>query len=93
MCNVHVWTMVRNYFMQVNFQAVLVTDGTISFTLFIYDSLDQYSRIPGFRTKFIVGFDEGNARGFYVLTAREFSPTSEFVFRSDGMKDILYLGQ
>ncbi len=70
-------------FIQADFQAVIVTDGSISFTLYIYSNFLQLVQDINFlRVPVEIGFDEGNAIGSFEQS--EISPDSELLFRTDG---------
>ena len=62
--------------MQINVQAVLVSDGTLSFAIFLYDRLNYL--FP--RT---IGFDSGDAfHGAYYLTVSQIWPVQGIIWHS-----------
>ncbi len=74
------------WFLQATFQTVIVTDGNISFTLFIYENFTQL-KDSLVQRPFNIGFDEGNAVSAYVLDENENlaeANNTEFLFRVDG---------
>ena len=75
-----------NIALQLTFQAVVSTDGDVSFATFIYDNLPFVKNITS-QEKAIVGFDAGDqSRGDTVLHgADEFTLTDVNTFRVDGM--------
>ena len=65
------------YFVQTNFQAVLVTDKDISFALYLYDEDDNLESIIG---SFMTGFTAADSRRYLEIRSRY----QEQVFRIDG---------
>ena len=66
---------------QITFQAVLSTNGSITFVTFMYESLQQVKGIVGSGNA-AVGFDGGdNSRGIIISSINEYLN----IFRIDGV--------
>ena len=68
-----------------DFQAVMVTDGSITFTLFIYANfLQMLDIVNSLGVPFEIGFDEGNTDGGISMREGQISTDLELLFRTDG---------
>ncbi len=73
---------------QITYQAILTTDGTVSFAVFVYNS-DGISAIENLGTGNLIGFDAGDGRRSATVHSLGFPSIDDLtplnVFRIDGM--------
>ncbi len=68
---------------QITFQAILATDGMISFATLIYDRLVR-TEVCGVATVNSIGFDAGEGRQISAANVFNTNPNSYINYRIDG---------